>query len=390
MPADAGGPPTDEPTPDSAEQNPRAKRRSSEAVRRQERSGRDIWYFIDVLGRPASALFAATAVGLFGFFGQMALEHSQNARMYVELMSQREQAESGIRKDMFTAVLNEFFTTGSGGPIDISEKLLQLEMLALNFGETLSLSPLFRELERDLADMESDPAKDPFMWQLKKERFTQRLRSLASRVTEWQLSRLSIGGDRFVIMVPVDKVLGNGAFHWPDDVARETWELNDSTLLAEYIVPTYFELDSAGQREVLDTVVLLEDTVVTRVREDWIEATKIEMATFTLGDVTRRFSVRFGEAKPTNATIHVVLSVDSSDESNEFGFDLSFFDFPMIDHARLSADHRFSVVMQNFESDVITIAGVSFPGLYASQREQPFLNEVIGQVHDQTEGNVRR
>ena len=375
MPADAGGPPPDEPTPDSAEQNPRAKRRSSEAVRRQERSGRDIWYFIDVLGRPASALFAATAVGLFGFFGQMALEHSQNARMYVELMSQREQAESGIRKDMFTAVLNEFFTTGSGGPIDISEKLLQLEMLALNFGETLSLSPLFRELERDLADMESDPAKDPLLWQLKKERFTQRLRSLASRVTEWQLSRLSIGGDRFVIIVPVDKVLGNGVFHWPDDVARETWELNEATFLAEYIEgKSVFELDPAEARTV---------------REDWIEATKTEMATFTLGDVTRRFSVRFSEAKPTNATIEVVLSVDSRDESNEFGFDLSFFDFPMIDHARLSADHRFSVVMQDFGSDLIKIAGVSFPGLYASQREQPFLNEVIGQVHDQTEGNDR-
>ena len=375
MPADAGGPPPDEPTPDSAEQNPRAKRRSSEAVRRQERSGRDIWYFIDVLGRPASALFAATAVGLFGFFGQMALEHSQNARMYVELMSQREQAESGIRKDMFTAVLNEFFTTGSGGPIDISEKLLQLEMLALNFGETLSLSPLFRELERDLADMESDPAKDPFLWQLKKERFTQRLRSLASRVTEWQLSRLSIGGDRFVIIVPVDKVLGDGVFHWPDDVARETWELNEATFLAEYIEgKSVFELDPAEARTV---------------REDWIEATKTEMATFTLGDVTRRFSVRFSEAKPTNATIEVVLSVDSRDESNEFGFDLSFFDFPMIDHARLPADHRFSVVMQDFGSDLIKIAGVSFPGLYASQREQPFLNEVIGQVHDQTEGNDR-
>jgi hypothetical protein len=351
MPADAGGPPPGDPTPDSAAQPP-PKRRDSEAVRRQEKSGRDIWYFIDVLGRPASALFAAMAVGLFGFFGQMALEHNQNARMYVELMSQREQAESQIRKDMFTAILSEFFTIGASGPEDLSERLLQLEMLALNFGETLSLSPLFRELERDLETVR--PTTD-LVWRFNRTRYKDRLRSLASRVTGWQLSRLSIGGKRFPIEIPLAKVTRGAQYVWPDSVAYGDWELNKD----------FIEEDM----------------------DAWVAATKAQMAGFAFGDIERSFTATFSDANLDKNTVRVALQIVSSDQPRpaEMEFELSYFDFPMIDNTRLSDDHRFAVVMEGFDDEYIKLVAVSFPGLYASQREQPFLNEVITQVHDQTE-----
>lgn len=352
MAVDGGGGPPGDPTSDSGAQEPIPKRRDSEAVRRRAKSDRDIWYFIDVLGRPASALFAAVAVGLFGFFGQMALEHNQNARMYVELMSQREQAESQIRKDMFTAILSEFFTIGANGPQDVSERLLQLEMLALNFGETLSLSPLFRELERDLETVR--PSED-LVWRLNKTRYTERLRSLASRVTGWQLSRLSIGGQRFPIEVPIAQVTDGARYVWPDSVASGDWELN---------------------KDLID-----ED------RGAWIAATKAQMAGFRLGDIDRTFTATFSDANRDKKTVRVALQIVSSDQPRpaQMEFELSYFDFPMIDNTRLSDDHRFAVVMEDFDDEYIKLVAVSFPGLYASQREQPFLNEVITQVHDQTE-----
>ncbi|MCZ6918226.1 MAG: hypothetical protein O7I93_15740 [Gemmatimonadetes bacterium] len=362
MPADAGGSPPAEHIPDPAhEGKPPSRRRSSEAVRRQEKSGRDIWYYIDVLGRPVSALFAALALGMFGFFGQMALEHNQNARMYVELMSQREQAESGIRSDMFTTILSEFFTIGASGPTDISERLLQLEMLALNFGETLSLRPLFRELERDLErvrssdDLETARPSDGMVWRFNKTLYMKRLRSLASKVTGWQLSRLSINGARFAIEVPLAKAAGDSSYVWPDTQAHRDWALN-----------------AEGSDEDQHT---------------WIAETTERMAGFTIGGIKRSFTATFSEANPDRGTVRVSLKIVSSDQTRptEMEFDLGYFDFPMIDNTRLSEDHRFAMVMDGFEDDYIKLVAVSFPGLYASQREKPFLNEVITQVHDQTE-----
>ncbi len=355
MPADAGGSPPAEQIPDPAKEGrPPSRRRSSDAVRRQEKSDRDIWYYFDVLGRPVSALFAALAIGLFGFFGQMALEHNQNARMYVELMSQREQAESGIRKDMFTTILSEFFTIGASGPTDISERLLQLEMLALNFGETLKLRPLFRELERDLETARPSDDPDP-VWRFNKTLYTKRLRSLASTVTGWQLSRLSINGDaRFAIEVPLAKAVEGSSYIWPDSEAHRDWELN-----------------AEGSDEDQGA---------------WIAEATERMAGFTIGGIERSFTATFSDADPDRGTVRVALAIVSSDQRRptEMEFNLSYFDFPMIDNTRLSEDHRFAMVIDGFEDDYIKLVAVSFPGLYASQREKPFLNEVITQVHDQT------
>ena len=49
---------------------------------------------------------------------------------------------------MFSAVLKEFFVADSQD--NISQQLLKLELLAENFGEALSLRPLFLDLQRNI------------------------------------------------------------------------------------------------------------------------------------------------------------------------------------------------------------------------------------------------
>ena len=90
---------------------------------------RDIWDYIEILGRPVSAFFTALAIALIGYFGQVALKdreekindrilvqqqeetkraaQEQDYRLYTELMSRREVTESDLRKDMFTAILSD-------------------------------------------------------------------------------------------------------------------------------------------------------------------------------------------------------------------------------------------------------------------------------------------
>ncbi|HZE10695.1 MAG TPA: hypothetical protein VE034_03835 [Burkholderiales bacterium] len=81
-----------------------------------------------------------------------------NDRLYAELFTQREQSDALIRKDMFGVVLKEFLTDAKPGTL--STKVLQLELLANNFSQSLDLAPLFKDVARRLAQDTGLPSKE--------------------------------------------------------------------------------------------------------------------------------------------------------------------------------------------------------------------------------------
>src|SRR5262249_48559919 len=95
---------------------------------------KDFWDKIGVLG----TVFTAAVIAAIGGVGSCVLDRSQardtNARLYSELMSKREESESNLRKDMFNSNIQAFLKSDSG---DIDSKLLNLELLAYNFHESL-------------------------------------------------------------------------------------------------------------------------------------------------------------------------------------------------------------------------------------------------------------
>jgi hypothetical protein len=64
-------------------------------------------------------------------------------------------------------------------------------------------------------------------------------------------------------------------------------------------------------------------------------------------------------------------------------FTLDFFNFPLIDNTRLSHNQRFTLILEKFDLNTISLTAMVFPGLYASQRDKPFLNEAIQELSDQ-------
>jgi hypothetical protein len=105
---------------------------------------KDHWDKIGILLQPLGGLLTATAVAYVGLMGSRVLEERQssdsNSRLYSELMSRREEAESTLRKDVLGAILQEYL---QAGPADLDAKVLQLELLSNNFHESLDLRPLF-------------------------------------------------------------------------------------------------------------------------------------------------------------------------------------------------------------------------------------------------------
>ena len=323
-----------------------------------KKSGKDIWDKAEILSRPIQATVTALAIAAIGYFGQQTLTtlntQEQNARLFTELLSKREDAESGLRKDMFNAILSGFFDKTSPEEQDLSKRILKLEMLALNFGDSLSLGPLFSELSRDIEDKASANKADPH-WKLTAAPYQKRLRSLARRVASAQIASISQRG----VIVSVD-------------IPLSTLETGDS--LADPEDWLYNWPDDLGE--------LQGDT------------TNINL--LKLDGKTYRVTMHVRGMDKLHKSLEAGLTIDSLDTVNpetahtEMDFNLDYFNFPLIDNTRLPNNHRFALVLENFGEKQIKLKGILFSGMYASQRDKPFLNEAIQQLNKQQDKQEKK
>ena len=129
---------------------------------------RDGWDKAAIILQPVGGLLAALAVVGLGFFASNFLERRQaldtNVRLYSELMSKREEAESALRKDMFVSIIQSFLQPASAS---LDTKVLNLELLVYNFHESLNLRPLFTHLKKQVAGSR-DGAKQEYLERLDK------------------------------------------------------------------------------------------------------------------------------------------------------------------------------------------------------------------------------
>ena len=109
-------------------------------------------------------------------------------------------------------------------------------------------------------------------------------------------------------------------------------------------------------------------------------------AKIDLEGVTREFALVVKSADAPKKELTLRLEVRTPKEgsrevdTDDAEFRVDFFDFPMIDHARLSRDQRCAVVIRNFGKSSARVALVYFPGSYASLKEKPYIQEMIREL----------
>jgi hypothetical protein len=162
-----------------------------------ETKEKDHWDKLAIVLHPLNGLLTALAVALLGYYTSNILRQNDtrvtNERVYTELMSSREQAESGLRKDMFLSIIQTFLRPESSAP---EAKMLNLEMLAYNFHESLNLKPLFAHMDRQIAGS-NDPGKGGYVT---------RLNQVAREITTRQMVLLEQVGKKFSRTVDLDKL----------------------------------------------------------------------------------------------------------------------------------------------------------------------------------------
>ena len=104
-------------------------------------------------------------------------------RLYTELLSKREEADTGVRKGIFDKVLETYLKPGAQ---DLEAKLVALELLAVNFNDSLDLSPLFWQLARQI-DSAPEPRRSALRTQLQR---------ISRAVKERQIEVLAVVGDK--------------------------------------------------------------------------------------------------------------------------------------------------------------------------------------------------
>jgi hypothetical protein len=287
---------------------------------------KDKWEIAQVILEPVGGLLTALAVAGLGFFGSRVIEKQQqfdsNFRLYSELMSKREESESALRKDMFKSIIDSFLKPGMQNS-SLDAQLLNIELLAYNFHESLNLKPLFLQLEKTILALKN-PAE-------RKDQF-ERLERLAREVTRKQMLSLEEAGDKFDRQIDLDS------------------------------------LRNSPGGLVLDEDSMVVDNVKRLFRVLAIEA----------DPHTKNIKVRLEVRTLTDSA-----SDDSPPSIVEFW--ISFFDFPMIDNTRLSHDQRCAIVMTNFDEQSVDISVLDFPGSHASLREKPYFDEIINNLRKGTQ-----
>jgi hypothetical protein len=284
---------------------------------------KDFWDKAGVLLHPVGGLLTALAVAVVGMKGSQVLDRRQaaetNARLYSELMSRREESESNLRKDMFAEILKPLLNPSAS---DLDARVLQLELLAYNFHDSLNLKPMFIDLQRRLV-ASNDPARGEYL---------DRVTRVAREITAKQIFSLEGHGDSFRRTIALEEF---------DKTGRFGVGLDPETV------------DVAGTRCQVGLRILNVDRRLQQLR--------------------LRLEVRPPEDTPGQVDTRAI-------------FDVGFFDLPLIDNTRLANGVLCAVTLSAFTKESADLTTVCFPGEYASLKDRPYYDEVIRKLQSAAEG----
>jgi hypothetical protein len=205
---------------------------------------------------------------------------------------------------------------------DLDAKVLNLELLAYNFHDSLDLRPLFFDLQRQINRSNNADKKE----------LMDRIQSVAKEITAKQLFALEGHGKSFRRSIDLDEL---NAARGKGGIA-----LDGETITIRGIT---CQVNLRALRANVDQK-LVEVRLEVKAPPDRPDLTD------------------------TRAT-----------------FEASYFDFPMIDNTRLSNGLHCAVALGNFSDVGADLITVCYPGEYASLKDRPYYDEVIQKLREATQ-----
>jgi len=253
-------------------------------------------------------------------------------RLYSDLLNKREDADSAVRRDVFNKLMDRYMAQG---PADLDQKLVQLELLALNFHDALNVSPLFWQLDRQVA--EAPPGE--------RETHRQQLNRVAQGVKDRQMALLSpedMLSAQVVELAQVPNVAlpGQGCIG-VDALTRAPQEPRPITVRA-----SYSETYAQG-------------------------VPSLHLRGFSIDVICR---------DPLQRSLYVMVRDDESGHTWPFWVDP--YDFPLSNFTQLSRDERFALML-DFYDDGHGLAKMRlayFPATRSGAKDKPHVLEIMSRL----------
>ena len=286
---------------------------------------KDLWDKLSIILEPVGGLITAITIAMVSYYASDYINRNQEneakTRLYTELMSKREESEAALRKDMFSSIINSLLREN----VTMDEKILQLELLAYNFHESLNLTPLFTYLNRK----NNGDTKDEAL----RTSYRQRLFNMSKEVTSKQLASLEgvASVEKFVYFYDSMEFNPNDTF---------------SCVFLDSIVNGK-KIDSI--KHIVHLTILEKDEINSSVK------VRLKVATRMPG---------------------------KQDKVVDPSFTIDYFEFPMIDNTRLINDKRVAAVLRDFDpvNKFIEMDVIFFPGSHSSLKERPYYDDIVAKL----------
>jgi len=231
-------------------------------------------------------------------------------RLYTELLSKREEADTSLRKGIFDKVIGTYLKEAR----TFDQKLVAIELLSLNFNESLDLSPLFWQLLREIQQTAGTGERPVLL---------ERLKRVSNQVKDRQIELLETFGARKDMSV---------------NLAARFEKLIDSQL--SFIDPD--ATDVSKQRQ------------------------------------ARHFAIFPMEDDRAHRRVMVSVehnTVGGDKQQNDFWVDE--YDFPLTNFTRISTAERFALVMRRYDPPNVDLTLIYFPSSRSGIKDKPFIDEVL-------------
>jgi hypothetical protein len=260
-----------------------------------------------------------------------ALDESRN-RLYTELLHKREDADTAVRRAVFDKLMDRYL---SPDPKDLDDKLVVLELLAVNFHDSLNLSPLFWQIDRQISGLGN--RADP------------QLREHLTRVSQGVKDRQM-------------------AFLAPEDFAKP--------LPVELAAVPSIALPTEGC------------VAIEALTHGGQEASTLEVnASYADKDAQglpvlhqRRFSVAVDCKDPLQQRLRLIVTDAAT--SRRWFFWVDLYDFPLVTFTPLSRDERFALVLDRYDDGfgMAWLRLAYFPASRSGAKDKPHVADVMSRL----------
>ena len=295
---------------------------------------------------------------ILGFYFNSSINSRQNVenrvRLYTEMMARREQADSDLRKDMFKSILDTFMRKDPKLKLDdqLDQEVLNLELLAYNFHESLDLAPLFKHVRRRIPDQQRSQHDE----------MEGRLEKVAHEVILRQLTLLSDKGT---------VEFGGATLQRSAEKGSGVENLQSYLYFDTHVVASPNSKPGEGVSRLCLNMMNASD------EKQHYRQFKLEPLEYD--PVWREVRVRL--------YVSSILDKDVCEQQADLDLaakkeiDTTFwvgsFDFPMIDNTHLTDSERCAVAVTELTPDTLGLALAYFPGSRASLKDKPYYDDVL-------------